>query len=78
MKSRWMLFDKRNDKLVSWTAFPTKEAADKYRMIGTDIWLKPPYYVNEEATKFGGQRVKRALVALNWWEARKVKIEIAR
>ena len=38
-----MLFDKRDGKLVSWTVFPTRKAANAYKTLGQNLWLQTPY-----------------------------------
>ena len=43
MKHLWMLFDKRDGKLVSWTVFPTRKAANAYKTLGQNLWLQTPY-----------------------------------
>lgn len=58
MKDRWMLFNK-NGGLECWIAFPTKERADNYRLVGQNIWLTSPYYENGVMTACGK---KHALV----------------
>ena len=60
MKHLWMLFDKRDGKLVSWTVFPTRKAANAYKTLGQNLWLQAPYCC--EGVEVGA---KRGVMAYN-------------
>lgn len=79
MKDRWMLFNK-NNKLECWIAFPTKEHADSYRLIGQDHFLIYPYYADGTVTAHGKRyapvAVKNALRMRD--EVRAVRVKLTK
>jgi len=80
MKPRWMLFSKKTGKLEDWTAFPSKEKADNYRLLSCDIWLADPYYTDGTITSTGRrlalQEIKHTLRMRDEVVAKKIKMEI--
>jgi len=76
MKHLWMLFDKRDGKLVSWTVFPTRKAANAYKTLGQNLWLQTPY-CGEGHESIPIYHPSTTCSTANW-EAREVKIEVAR
>ena len=76
MKHLWMLFDKRDGKLVSWTVFPTRKAANAYKTLGQNLWLQTSY-CGEGHESIPIYHPSTTCSTANW-EAREVKIEVAR